>query len=109
MFVLLKKKSATHEKDVIITSPSTLQVILATLQMLRINYERSQKVEEISKHLKRLATDFRIFVEDWGKLSNHISLAFRDRERLDGRVNYITNRFDQIKDNNLDDDLKLME
>lgn len=98
-----------HEKDVIITSPSTLQAILATLQMLRINYERSQKVEEISKHLKRLATDFRIFSEDWGKLSNHISLAFRDRERLDGRVNYITNRFDQIKDNNLDDDLKLME
>lgn len=98
-----------HEKDVIITSPSTLQAILATLQMLRINYERSQKVEEISKLLKRLATDFRIFAEEWGKLSNHISLAFRDREKLDSRVNYITNRFEQIKDNNIDEDVQYIE
>ena len=98
-----------HEKDVIITSPSTLQAILATLQMLRINYERSQKVEEISKLLKRLGTDFRIFADDWGKLSNHISLAFRDRERLDSRVNYITNRFDQIKENNTEEEIDLID
>ena len=99
-----------HEKDVIITSPSTLQAILATLQMLRLNYERSQKVEEISKQLKRLGNDFKQFSTDWDKLSTHLSLATKDRERLDSRVFSLTNRFDQIKENNVEEeDKQLLE
>ena len=92
-----------HEKDVIITSPSTLQAILATLQMLRINYERSQKVEEISKQLKRLGNDFKQFSTDWEKLSNHLALATKDREKLDSRVFSLTNKFDLIKENNVEE------
>lgn len=86
-----------REKNVIVTSPSTLAPILVTINMVRIEAERAKNVQEISKHLAALGKDFEKFGEEWEKFSNQLATASKSREALDNRVNKITGKFDNIK------------
>ena len=99
-----------RSKKVILTSPSTLPAILVTINMVRIEVERSKNAEEINRHLQRLAKDFEMFGREWDKFSNALEQTGKRREELDHRVGRITNKFQAINtNNNLGDDLKQIE
>ena len=99
-----------RSKKVILTSPSTLPAILVTINMVRIDVERSKNADEINKHLQRLAKDFEMFGREWDKFSNALEQTGKRREELDHRVGKITNKFQAINtNNNLDDELKQIE
>lgn len=100
-----------REKNVILTSPSTLPAILVTINMVRIEAERAKNVQEISRNLAQLGKQFELFSKEWDSFSRQLETATRSREKLDTRVNRITNKFDAISsnsdiaviDNNLDE------
>ena len=96
-------------KKVILTSPSTLPAILVTINMVRIEVERSKNAEEINKHLQRLAKDFEMFGREWDKFSNALEQTGKRREELDHRVGRITNKFQAINTSNNLDELKQIE
>ena len=99
-----------RSKKVILTSPSTLPAILVTINMVRIEVERSKNAEEINRHLQRLAKDFEMFGREWDKFSNALEQTGKRREELDHRVGRITTKFQAINtNNNLDDELKQIE
>lgn len=99
-----------RSKKVILTSPSTLPAILVTINMVRIEVERSKNAEDINRHLQRLAKDFEMFGREWDKFSNALEQTGKRREELDHRVGRITNKFQAINtSNNLSDDLKQIE
>ena len=87
-------------KKVILTSPSTLPAILVTINMVRIEVERSKNADEINKHLQRLAKDFEMFGREWDKFSNALEQTGKRREELDRRVDKITGKFQAINTNN---------
>ena len=96
-----------RSKKVILTSPSTLPANLVTINMVRIEVERSKNADEINKHLQRLAKDFEMFGREWDKFSNALEQTGKRREELDHRVGRITNKFQAINtNNNLEDELK---
>ena len=94
-----------RSKKVILTSPSTLPAILVTINMVRIEVERSKNAEEINKHLQRLAKDFEMFGREWDSFSTALERTTKQRENLDHRVGKITGKFQAINtNNNLDDE-----
>lgn len=85
-----------RKQNVIITSPSTLPAILVTINMIRLDYERSKNVKIISKQLEALGTQFRMFAQEWESFSTQLERATRNREKLDSRVGKITGKFEAI-------------
>ena len=99
-----------RKQKVILTSPSTLPAILVTINMVRIEVERSKNAEEINKHLHRLAKDFEMFGREWDKFSNALEQTSKRREELDHRVGKLTNKFQSISTNSgLEDEPKQIE
>lgn len=86
-----------RNRKVVITSPSTLPPILATINMVRIQTERAKNVEIISKQLQKLSKDFEMFGREWEQFSNALESTSRKREALDHRVDKLTTKFDSIK------------
>lgn len=93
---LLDVVEYARDKRVILTSPSTLPAILVTINMVRIETERAKNVKEISKQLDFLGRQFTQFSKEWEAFSRQLETATRSREKLDTRVNRITNKFDAI-------------
>ena len=91
-----------REQRVIITSPSTLPAILVTINMVRIEVERSKNLEEINKNLRMLGKQFMGFSKEWDTFSRQLETVSRYREKLDTRVIRITNKFDAIAVNDKD-------
>ena len=89
-----------RSKKVILTSPSTLPAILVTINMVRIEVERSKNAEEINKHLHKLAKDFEMFGREWESFSSSLEKTTKRREELDHRVGRLTNKFQSISTNN---------
>jgi len=85
-----------REKKVVLTSPSTLPAILVTINMVRIEVERSKNAQIISKQLAKLSKDFEMFAKEWEQLSNKIDQTSKFRAKLDNRVNRLTTKFDSI-------------
>ena len=99
-----------RSKKVILTSPSTLPAILVTINMVRIEVERSKNAEEINRHLHKLAKDFEMFGREWESFSNALERTSKQRETLDHRVGKLTNKFQSISTNNgLEDEPTLIE
>ena len=96
---LLDVVDYAREKRVILTSPSTLPAILVTINMVRIEAERAKNVKEISRQLDALGKQFTLFSNEWAQLSRQLDTATKTREKLDTRVNRITNKFDAISTN----------
>ena len=89
-----------RSQGVILTSPSTLPSILVTINMLRIEVERSKNLKEIGNQLDKLGKDFSKFAEEWEDFSNKLEQTTKRKDFLDKRVGRITNKFDAIKTNN---------
>ena len=96
---LLDVVEYAREKRVILTSPSTMPAILVTINMVRIEAERAKNVKEISKQLEFLGRQFNQFAKEWDTFSRQLETATRSREKLDTRVNRITNKFEAIASN----------
>lgn len=88
-----------RESRVIITSPCTLPPILATINMVRIEVERSKNLKEISKQLQLLGKQFEMFGREWETFSNALEKISTGKDKLDKRVNRISSKFDAIKSN----------
>ena len=93
---LLDVVEYARDKKVILTSPSTLPAILVTINMVRIEAERAKNVKEISKQLSTLGKQFELFAREWDTFSKQLDTASKSREKLDGRVNRITTKFEAI-------------
>lgn len=87
-----------RESNVVLTSPSTLQPILATLQLIRVQYERNKNIDTICRQLERLGKDFRSFGTEWKKFSTNIEKLEKSREDIDNRVKLIHKKFNAISD-----------
>ena len=99
-----------RSQKVILTYSSTLPTILVTINMVRIEVERSKNAEEINRHLQRLAKDFEMFGREWDKFSNALEQTGKRREELDHRVGRITTKFQAINTNNgLEEEVKQLE
>ena len=85
-----------RDQRVILTSPSTLPAILVTINMVRIEVERSKNLEEINKNLKMLGKQFELFSDEWSTFSRQLETVSKSREKLDTRVTRITDKFDAI-------------
>lgn len=90
-----------REKSVVITSPSTLPPILATINMVRIQVERAKNAEIISQQLSKLTKDFEMFGKEWENFSNSLETATKRREALDKRVGRISTKFESIKNSDI--------
>jgi len=86
-----------REKNVILTSPSTLPSILMTISMVRMEMKRAEGLEQINKQLARLSKDFEMFGREWTAFSDALEKTTKKREQLDHRVGRITTKFDSIK------------
>lgn len=89
----------SRDKNVVLCSPATLPSFLITINMLRVEYERTKNVKEISKQLQILGKQFEMFSREWDTFSKQLETATRSREKLDTRVNRITGKFESIKTN----------
>lgn len=93
MFDLVQE---AQRANVILTSPATLQSTLATLLMLKINYEKSRNMDLILDQLRKLAGDFRKWGESWNKLSRNLTTVENAQKELDTRVQLMSEKFTRI-------------
>lgn len=86
-----------REKNVVLTSPSTLQPILATINMVRIQYERNKHIDDVNRALEKLSKDFLKFAEDWRKFSEGVNQLYSKKDNFDQRVSRIQTQFTCIE------------
>lgn len=87
-----------REKKVTIVSPTTIVPLLTSFKAFVIDYERSKNMEKINQELIKLGRDFKIFDQDWRKLNRSIQTVKNDSDKIDARVDKMTNKFNEIKD-----------
>ena len=94
-----------RNKNVILTSPSTLQPILANIKVLRVNFEISKNIKDIVLEIQKLSKDNQKFTEDWSKVSQAIDSLSTKKDAFDKRVISINKRtssiIEEAQDNNL--------
>lgn len=86
-----------RKKHVVIVSPSTLQPILATINMVQIDDARNKNVTYIIEQLKKLNVDFQKFMNDWSRFSKNLSQTINVKDEFDNRVNQIVKKFERIE------------
>ena len=84
-------------QQVVITSPATLQPMLASIYGLIIEYRRAKHVEEITHSLNALAQDFGKFISSWEKILKNIQTTYNASNEFDSRVRIMNNKFVKIK------------
>lgn len=88
-----------RESNVILTSPSTLQPILATMNMVRVQYERNKNIQFITQALDKLSKEFSKFAEDWRKFSDGVNQLYTRKDNFEQRVSRIQTQFTRIESN----------
>lgn len=91
-----------QSKGVIVTSPATLQAMLATMAMLKINYERAQNLDFITNQIQGLSKDFNKWSDDWDKISKNISAVSNAQISLDNRARLMKDKFQKIHDSQIE-------
>lgn len=86
-----------RKKHVIMVSPSTLQPILATINMVQIDDVRNKNVTFIIDQLRKLSVDFQKFLNDWNRFSKNLNQTINVKEEFDNRVNQIIKKFQRIE------------
>lgn len=88
-----------RDKNVVLTSPSTLPPMLVTINMVRIEAERAKNAQEISKQLAFLGKQFDLFSGEWSRLSNQLRTISNTKDDLDKRVTRMNDKFNSISTN----------
>lgn len=86
-----------RSKNVILTSPSTLQPILATVNLVRLQYERKKNIDKIINLINGLSKKFTSFISTWDKLSDRVRQLDEERTKLDKSVRTISEQFQKIE------------
>ncbi len=86
-----------RDKSVVLTSPSTLQPVLATLNQMIISYEQNQNLKVFQEMLRKLSVDFVRFGERWKSYAKSFDQIDRKRLELNTTVEKITKKFSNIK------------
>jgi len=90
-----------RDKFVTIVSPSTIVPLLSSFRAISIDYERSKYTAQIKKELLMLNKEFEKFGKDWERLNENIQRLTRQSTEVNFRVEKISSKFDQIKNNDL--------
>ena len=94
---LISAVEYAREKKVILTSPSTLQPILATINLVKIQYERKKNIDKIIELISVLSKKFNTFITVWDKLSERVRQLDDERTKLDKSVRTISDQFLKIE------------
>ena len=86
----------SRSKNVVLSSPSTLQPILASINMIQINAKREENFDLILKNLEGLSKDFTKFIDSWEKINKNIKQTSNACEEFDKRVQLMDKKFDKI-------------
>lgn len=82
--------------NVLVASPATLQAMLATMAMFKINYDKSKNIDIITQQLTRLAKEFDKWNDDWAKFTKHLDTVSRTKDELNKRTRVMTKEFNKI-------------
>ena len=85
-----------YEKNVMITSPTTLISTLTTLQLMMKDLERNKYANIIQHELALLSVEFKRYKERWDKLAKNIDTVNTEVKQLHTTSDKITKRFDSI-------------
>lgn len=85
-----------YEKQVLITSPTTLISTLTTLQLMMKDLERNKYANIIQQELSLLSVEFKRYKERWEKLAKNIDTVNTEVKQLYTTSDKITKRFDSI-------------
>jgi DNA recombination protein RmuC len=86
-----------YRANVIIASPSTLQPILATVNLLRLDRKRSESVAELNEKIKKLAVQFNKFEEEWEKMAGNLRKTLNSVDDIDARARGLSRAFVSIQ------------
>ena len=81
---------------VILSSPGTLQPILATISSFWREYRRNENLQEISKQIKDLKTAFKVFGDSWGPFSNSFDSAYEKKVKVQEELARLQTKLDKI-------------
>ncbi len=81
---------------VILTCPSTLQPILANIQMLKVNYDIAKNIRNILKEIQKLRSENEKFSKDWETFSKSMDTMRNKRDEFSKRVNSFTKQTNEI-------------
>jgi DNA recombination protein RmuC len=82
--------------NVIITSPATLQPILANIRMLQVNYEVSKNIKDILKAVDNVRKQNEMFSRDWEAVSKSITALSNKKDDFDKRVIRLHDETDKL-------------
>jgi len=87
---------AAYRDNVIIVSPSTLQPILTTVNMLRMDRKRAENIQQLNIKIEKLRSEFTKFSEAWLRASRSIRQTLGTFDAIDTRTRVLIRTFDSI-------------
>lgn len=78
-----------RSKNVVLTSPSTLQPILATLNTLRVNFEMSKNIKKVIEEINKISALNKTFSKRWDVLYKSISSLIKKSDEFNTTVDKI--------------------
>jgi DNA recombination protein RmuC len=94
-----------QKKRVWVCSPTTLMAVLTTLQVVLQNAEREKHAHIIQEELMKLGLEFKRYTTRWDNLAKHIDTVSKDVKDIHITTTKIGNRFDSIKNVELEENL----
>lgn len=82
--------------NVILSSPGTLQPILATISLFWREQKRNENLKEISKQLADIATAFRVFHKSWDPFKNSLNDAYDKKEKIESELQRLEDKLIRI-------------
>jgi len=85
-----------YERNIWLTSPTTLMALLTTLQATLKNMERDKYARVIREELQKLSIEFGRYQKRWENLAKHIDQVSKDVKEVNTTSDKIISRFAQI-------------
>ena len=82
--------------NVILSSPGTLQPILATISSFWREYKRNENLKEISKQIKELNTAFRVFHKSWDPFKNSFEDSHNKMQKIQEELQRLDDKLQRI-------------
>lgn len=84
--------------NVILSSPGTLQPILATISSFWREYKRNENLKEICKQIKDLNSAFNVFSNSWTPFSNNFDKAYEAKQKVQDELARLQSKLEKITD-----------
>lgn len=87
-----------RKKSVVIVSPSTLQPVLANINLIRQSQETRENIDAIIAEIGKFQVEAQRLSERWNKFSKSVDTMVTAKQNLDITVNKLTNKATLITD-----------